>query len=123
MKSLILAAAFAASLAIGVPSLGVPTPAQADTKVRIFFGFPHYGYRVGPDYRYRPGYGWYHPGYRNRAHARVSCGEAKWRVRNNGYRNVSTVECRGATFTFRGTRNGRRHVLFVNSRSGAMWRG
>jgi hypothetical protein len=118
MKSLILAAAFAASLAIGLPSA-----AEARTTVHIFFGYPHYSYRVGPGYVYRPGYGWYWPGYRNRGYARLSCGEAKWRVRNHGYRNVSTIECRGATYTFRGMRNGRGYRLFVNSRSGAVWRG
>ncbi len=115
MKNLLLAAAFAASLAIGLPS-------AADAhKVRVlfFFGYPHYSYQVGPGYMYRPGYGWYWPGYRQ---ARLSCGQAKWNVRNNGYRNVSTVECRGATYTFRGTRNGRGYILYVNSRTGAMWR-
>ena len=117
MKRLLLASAFAASLALGLSS------AAEAHKVgfQVFFGMPHYGYQVGPDYRFRDGYGWYRPGYR---HAnRISCGNAKATVRNRGYRNVSTVECRGATFTFRGSRNGHRYVLYVNSRSGAVWRG
>jgi|SRR5688572_27089793 hypothetical protein len=117
MKGFIIASAVAATLA-----LGLPTAAQAhDVGFRLFFGFPHYSYRVGPDYIYRPGYGWYRPGYR--ARARLSCASARAVVRNNGYRNVSTVECGGSTFTFRGTRNGKRHVVYVNSRSGGMWRG
>jgi len=121
MKRLLVAAALAASLAIGLPSA-----AEAKTNVHIFFGFPHYSYQVGPGYMYRPGYGWYWPGYRNQGYrnqARMSCGRAKSSVRNHGYRNVSTVECRGATYTFRGWRNGRGYVLYVNSRSGAVWRG
>ena len=117
MKRLVIAAAIAASLAIGLPSA-----ADAhNTRVQIFFGYPHYSYQVGPGYLYRPGYGWYWPGYRNQA--RLSCGQAKWTVRNNGYRNVSAIECSGATYTFTGARNGRGYVLYVNSRSGAMWRG
>lgn len=116
MNKLFLAAALAATLALGVPST-----AEAKTTIHIFFGFPHYSYQVGPDYVYRPGYGWYRPRYR--FHARMSCGQAQWIVRNHGYHNVSAVECRGSTFTFRGTRFGHRFVLYVNSRTGAMWRG
>ena len=41
--------------------------------------------------------------YRNR----LSCGEAKARVRHSGYRNVATIECRGSTYTFEATRKGR----------------
>ncbi len=123
MNKFFLAAAVAASLVIGMP-----LAAEAHTKVGIFFGFPHYGYQVSPDYQYRTGYGWYLPAYRYeqrryQSMARLSCGEAKWTVRQNGYRDVSTVECRGVTFTFRGTRNGNRHVLYVNSRTGGIWRG
>ena len=115
MNKLFLAAAVAASLVIGMP-----LAAEAHSNVRIFFGFPHYSYQVGPDYRYRRGYGWYRP--YHRMYGRLTCGEAKWTVRNRGYRNVSTVECRGATYTFRGTRYGNRYILYVNSRSGAVWR-
>jgi len=117
MKRLFVAAAIAASLAIGLPSAAEAHKAR----VQIFFGYPHYSYQVGPGYMYRAGYGWYWPGYRNQA--RLSCGQAKWSVRNQGYRNVSTIECRGATYTFRGARNGRGYILYVNSRSGAVWRG
>ena len=117
MKNLVFASAIAAALAIGLPSA-----AEAHkVGIQFFFGYPHYSYRVGPGYVYRPGYGWYWPGYRSRA--QMSCGQAKWTVRNNGHRNVSTVECRGSTYTFRGTRNGRGYIIYVNSRSGAVWRG
>ena len=117
MKSLILASAFAASLVFGLPSA-----AEAHrVGFQFFFGMPHYGYNVGPGYRYRPGYGWYNPGYREAG--RLSCGGAKSVVRNRGYRNVATIECRGRTYTFRATRNGERARVFVNSRTGAVWRG
>ena len=56
MKKYSLAAAFAATLA-----MGLPLEAEADTKVKVYLGMPHYGYQVGPDYRFRSGYGWYRP--------------------------------------------------------------
>lgn len=117
MKSIILASAFAAALAIGLP-----VAAEAHSNVRIFFGVPHYGYQVGPDYLFRSGYGWYRPsGYSNRG--RLSCGEARARVRNSGFRNVATIECNGRTYTFEATRRGRDVTVYVNSRTGAVWRG
>lgn len=116
MKSIILASAFAAALA-----MGLPVAAEAKTNVQIYLGMPHYGYQVGPDYRFRSGYGWYRPSYSYRG--RLSCGEAKWRVRDRGFRNVSTIECRGATYTFKARRGANRVTVYVNSRTGAVWRG
>ena len=117
MKSLFIASAFAASLAFALP-----TAADAKTNVQIFFGMPHYSYQVGPDYVYRDGYGWYRPvGVFGRA--RLSCGEAKWHVRNHGFRNVATIECQGRTYTFRARRGDNRFIIYVNARTGALWRG
>ncbi len=118
MKSLVFASAVAAVLA-----LAIPTEADAKTNVKIYLGVPHYGYQVGPDYRFRNGYGWYQDTryYNNRG--RLSCGEARARVRNNGFRNVATIECNGRTYTFEATRRGRDVTVFVDSRNGRMWRG
>jgi hypothetical protein len=120
MKSLVLASAFAAALAVG--AFSVPSAAEARTSIGIYFGFPHYDHRVGPGYVYRDGYGWYYPrqGY---FRGRLSCGEARRVVRNHGYRNVDAVECQGRTYTFEGTRRGREVVIYVNSRTGRIWRG
>ncbi len=117
MKKFFLASALAATLA-----MGLPVAADAATKVKIYLGVPHYGYQVGPDYRFREGYGWYRPvaGY-NRG--RLSCGEARSRVRSSGFRNVATIECQGGTYTFEATRRGRDVRVYVNSRTGAVWRG
>ena len=49
---------------------------------------------------------------------RLSCGEARRIVRNNGFRNVATIECNGRTYTFEATRRGRDVTVFVNSRTG-----
>ena len=117
MKSLVLASAVAAVLAFAIP-----TAADAKTNVRIYLGMPHYSYQVGPDYRFRSGYGWYRPvGIYNRG--RLSCGEARARVRHSGFRNVATIECQGRTYTFEATRRGRDVTVYVNSRTGAIWRG
>lgn len=116
MKNLFLATAFAASLA------AFALPSEAEAKVVVYFGMPHYSYQPGPDYYYRDGYGWYQQdGYYNRG--RLSCGEAKWRVRERGFRNVRTIECDGRTYTFQARRGDRRITVYVNSRSGAVWRG
>lgn len=118
MKSYFLAAAFAASLAFALPT-------EADAKVTIYFGVPYYDYQVGPDYRHREGYGWYRYSRFGDFYgrARLSCGEAKWRVRERGYRNVDTIECRGRTYTFEASRRGNRVIVYVDSRSGEVWRG
>jgi hypothetical protein len=120
MKNLFLATAFAASLA------AFALPSEAEAKVIIHLGFPHYDYQPGPDYRYRDGYGWYQPGYQRPGYygrQRLSCGEAKWRVRERGFRNVRTIECDGRTYTFMARRGDRRVTVYVNSRTGAVWRG
>jgi hypothetical protein len=56
-------------------------------------------------------------------YGRLSCGEARRVVRNSGFRNVSTIECNGRTYTFEATRRGRDVTVYVNSRTGAVWRG
>jgi hypothetical protein len=116
MKSLFLAAAAAATLAFAMP-----TTASADTNFKLYLGMPHYDYRVGPDYRFRKGYGWYRPGVIHRG--RISCGEARRIVRNSGFRNVDTIECRGRTYTFEATRRGRDVTVYFDSRNGRVWRG
>lgn len=113
MKKIIIAAMAAAAAAIVLPA----ADGMADTKVRVFFGVPHYAYRVGPDYVYRKGYGWYRP-----ARNKISCERARNIVRNQGFRNVDRVECNGATYTFRGTRSGKRYAIYVNARTGGVWR-
>jgi hypothetical protein len=101
----------------------------ADAKVSIYFGVPYYDYQYGPDYRYYDGRGWYQyqPNYwyqyQPRYRGRLSCNEARRIVRQNGFRNVVTRECQGRTYTFTATRRGHQILVFVNSRTGAVWRG
>ena len=114
MKKLLMASALAAGFAFAAPA---PVDAHSPN-VRIYLGIPHYGYRLGPDYQYRRGHGWYRP-----SAGRISCNRAPTLIRNQGYRNVQAIECRGPSYTFRSTRNGKRFVVDVNSRSGGVWRG
>jgi hypothetical protein len=99
---------------------GMATLAEAKVNFKIYVGEPYYDYRVGPDYRYYEGRGWYRPRHQR---ANISCGEAKRIVRDRGFRNVATRECDGRTYTFSAKRNGNRFLVFVNSRTGAVWRG
>ncbi len=115
MKCFFLATALAASMAFALPT-------EANAKVVIYLGTPHYDYQVGPDYRFREGYGWYRPMFMF-GPGRLSCGEAKWRVRNHGFRNVATIECQGRVYTFKARRGDHRVIVYVNSRTGAVWRG
>ena len=103
-------------LAAGVV-LSVPLESRAATNVKIYLGVPHYSYRVAPDYVYRKGQGWYRP-----VRARISCERGRNIVRNQGFRNVDRVECSGPTYTYRATRNGKRLSVYVNSRTGGVWR-
>ena len=99
----------------------------ADAKVRIYLGVPYYDYQVGPDYMYNNGYGgWYRPGYRMGFnygfHGRLSCNEARRLVRQRGFQNVMTRECDGRTYTFFAMRHNHRVVVFVDARTGDVWR-
>lgn len=96
---------------------GLATAAEA--KVIIYFGMPYYSYQPGPDYLFYPHRGWYRS---HRGHL-LSCYAAKRAVQNHGYRNVSVRECQGRIYTFTAKRNGHRVVVYVNSRTGAVWRG
>ncbi len=119
MKKLLMTLAVAAPIALGF-GLGGASSAEAKTSVNIYLGVPYYSYQVGPDYRYRNGYGWYRPG---RPNYRMSCSRARNLVRDRGYRNVKARDCNGRTYSFRATRNGRGFIVYVDSRTGAVWRG
>jgi hypothetical protein len=117
MKKLVLALACVAPLAFATV-----TPAEAKVNFQLYLGVPHYDYQVGPDYRYRRGYGWYRDDFR-RDYGRLSCNEARRLVRDRGYRNVVARDCDGRTYAFRATRpNGRIVNVYVDARSGALSR-
>ena len=108
MNKIIFASAFSAALALGMP-LG----AEAKSNVQNYMDRHEIGDPYGC-YGCYPRVGLYY--------GRISCGEAKARVRHGGYRNVATIECRGSTYTFEATRKGRDVTVFVNARNGAISR-
>ena len=118
MKSALLA------LAIAIPTALATMAPAADAKTRVsigvFFGQPYYSYRVGPDYAYRSGFGWYHR--KHKLRDKLSCVEARNLLRHRGFRILGTRDCSGTTYTFRTSRNGNRGLVYVNARTGAAWR-
>ncbi len=114
-----LMAAFAASAQV----------AEAKVNVTIGVGgFPAYcEYRYDPihcrgygfGHRYRPSYPLYddYDDYPDSSD-RISCREARWIVSERGYRRVSTVECRGSSYTFVAQKRGRNFQIKVHSYSG-----
>ena len=40
---------------------GMATLAEAKVNFKIYLGEPYYDHRIGPDYRYYEGRGWYRP--------------------------------------------------------------
>ena len=122
MKKTIIALFAGVALFAGLSS-------TADAKIRIYLGVPYYDYQVGPGYMYNDNYGWYNPGYQQPGYnfpgmrGRLSCNEARRMVRQSGFRNVMTRECQGRTYTFSALRHGHQILVFVNSRTGAVWRG
>lgn len=123
-KSLVIAG----SIALGAFAL-TADDASAKTRIGIYFGVPFYDYQVGPGWRYDRAYGWYDYGrygdFRRYYPAnRMSCREARRLVDRSGYDRVRTVECGGRTYTFRAiNKRGKLVRVYVNARTGAIWRG
>jgi hypothetical protein len=119
----------AGSIALGVlGGVAITAPAQAD--VRVYLGVPFHPYQVGPGWRYYDGYGWYDYGrygafrpYNNGYYPRkLTCNQARRMVDRNGYSKVDARDCSGRTYSFRASRNGKRHTVYVNAFTGDMWR-
>ncbi|MFN4140960.1 hypothetical protein [Aestuariivirga sp.] len=108
-------------------ALSPTADAHTRTGVSIHFGVPFYTYRVGPGWRYYDGYGWYdyrrHGDFRRNFQKRLTCNQARRLVDRSGYDDVRVRECNGRTYTFRADRRGRTVTVYVNSRTGAIWRG
>jgi hypothetical protein len=57
---------------------GFSVAADAKPNVQLFFGIPYYSEKIGPDYRYYDGRGWYRERYNRPAcRDRISCREAR----------------------------------------------
>jgi len=122
-----LAAAFVAALITFSPA-----PAKADTDIRIGIGFGswaggpcggHYRnrYRCWPRYRGGRWVPYYYPYRSYYAPARYgfSCNEARWIVRDHGFRRIRAESC-GRIHVFIGWRNGHPHLIKVRRSNGAI---
>ena len=113
--------------AVALGAFGMTGAAEARTSVGIYFGVPFYDYQVGPGWRYYDGYGWYDyrrwgDFRRHHRNDRLSCREAR-RLVDRRFDRVRVVECNGRTYTFRAeNRRGRKVTVYVNSRTGDIWR-
>jgi hypothetical protein len=118
-KSLVAAAAVAVTVA-GLSA----TSAQAGTKVHVDLGLGLYGvgyghgYPVYDDYDYGYGYSGHHGHHGGGGSWGVSCGEAKWEVKNANFHKVKTLDCSGKTFTFSGWKHGDKYRIKVGRKHG-----
>jgi hypothetical protein len=118
LKKFLMAAGLAAAFSLS------PQVAEAKVKVHIGVGQPG-GYCY---YNYDPfrcgGYGYYsgpehfvpHPGYGYQD--RVSCNEARWIVRERGFRDVRTTNCGGKLHAIIAKKRGGIFRVKVYSRNG-----
>ena len=120
MKAILTATAIALAIPMGMTGGTSTVPqAKADVNVSIGIGVPHYyRYRVGADYIYRKGHGWYRP-----ANGKMSCNQARSRLSRTGYNGITARDCQGATYVFSARKNGHPVKVYVNARTGATWRG
>lgn len=81
---------------------------QRDNIFRFSFG----GYFYDRPY-------WQQPQYSYQSN-RISCGEGRSIVADNGYSRVRTIECNGTTFTYQAHRGSRTYRVFINSRRGSI---
>jgi hypothetical protein len=117
MKKILFAAACLALMAGFTPE-----PVEAKPRITIHLGIPHYAYDPGPGYRFRRGYGWYRPVYRDYRPYRISCRQAAREIRARGYRNITALDCNGRTYVFEASRRGVYYDFYVNARTGSIRR-
>jgi hypothetical protein len=124
MKKTIFAALAAVTVLAGTAGI-----AEAKTKVQLYIGTPFYDDRFNDDYGYYPDQGGYYVHQRPRydyyrpTSRRMSCNQARNIVRDYGYRSVVARDCNGRSYSFSARRNGKRVIIYLDSRTGAISRG
>jgi hypothetical protein len=84
----------ALAVALSLPLVGSPTPATAQVNVNI---------NIGSSLNFG---------------RRISCSEGARIIRNRGFRDVRTVDCRGRYFVYRASRSGSRFEIALSARDG-----
>lgn len=110
VKSLIAAAAIAATLTMALPA----QDAKADVDVTIGIGIgglhPGYGYN---DY----GYGYGYPAYKPYSHSRnVSCSTGRRIVDRSGFNRVKAVDCTLPGYRYTAWKKGHKYMVRMNGR-------
>ncbi len=113
LKKFLMAAGLAAAFSL--------SPQVAEAKVKVFIGTPGYCYDHYDPYNCG-GYGFY-PGPRvydryPDFYDRISCKEARWIVRERGFRDVKTTSCGGKFHVFIGRKRGDIFRIKIYSRNG-----
>ncbi len=49
---------------------------------------------------------------------RLTCDEARFRVRERGFKKISTKDCSGKSYSFTASKNGARYLVKVNAHTG-----
>lgn len=112
-------AAIAATLSLG--AFGAIADANAHTNVRIILGVPYYTYKAGPDFVFKPGHGWYRL-HRVAPGNKLSCAQARAKVAKS-FKVVAIRNCTGTNYSFKALKNGKVINVYINSRTGGVWRG
>jgi hypothetical protein len=112
-KTLIAAAALAATMTFALPA----QEAKADVDVDIGIGFfpsPGYGYGFD-DYGYQDSdYGLgYYPDHRPH---RISCGQGRRIVDRSGFRRVNPIDCELPGYRYTAWKRGQKFMVRVNGR-------
>lgn len=112
-KTLIAAAALAASMTLAMPAQEAKADVDVDIGIGFFpgggygHGFDHYGYHDS-------GYGWgYYP---ERRAYRISCGEGRRIVDRSGFNRVRPVDCDLPGYRYSAWKHGKRFMVRVNGR-------
>ena len=108
-------------MAAGLAAAFTLSPQVAEAKVKIIIGSPGYCYDNYDPYRCG-GYGYYprpgiydpYPDY----YDRVSCQEARWSLRERGYRKIRTTSCGGKYHVFIAQKRGGIFKIRIYSRNG-----
>ena len=126
LKKILMAASLAAAFILSAQ--------VAEAKVNVIVGiggYPNYcnnqydPFHCG-NYGYYPRHGFYdpYPPFYDDPYPpaydydRVSCDEARWSLRERGYRDIRTRSCGGHYYVFIARKNHRAFVIKVSSRSG-----
>ena len=131
MNALVKNIAIASAVSLmAIGSAGAVSAQSKDNNVRVEtnkkWKFDHHRHerRRHKDDRFRFSFGgfWYPQpywlGYGLPVNSRISCGEGRAIVDARGFNRVRTIECRGATYTYLGRRQGDNFRVMLSARTG-----